>query len=210
MESTFILLSIGNAVFVGAGLVTDAVRFRFATVIGSSILAIWGLVRADWGVVGWNLAFVLVNSVQTVRIMRDRAIKLDDDDERIRQAYFPSLSPRDFLTLWTAGRAESIDADVALCVEGQQQEDILLVLEGASRVTNESGLDIELASPTFVGEISFLTGEEASANVITTEPSRVRRWNQEDLHNLATLNPTCAQAWQLALGVDVAAKLRSS
>ena len=154
MESTFILLSIGNAVFVGAGLVTDAVRFRFATVIGSSILALWGLVRADWGVVGWNIAFVLVNSVQTVRIIRDRAIKLDDDDEALRQTYFPSLSPRDFLTLWTAGRAETIDPDVALCVEGHQQEDILLLLEGSSRVTNESGLDIVLASPTFVGEIS--------------------------------------------------------
>lgn len=209
MSAAFIALSLGNMVYVSAGFVTGALRFRLTTMLASVILVVWGAIEDNLGVIGWNSAFVIINSFQTARIARQERVTLDPADEQIRTTFFPTLNARDFLTLWTAGRGDIVDAESSLCVEGEPQEDVLLVLEGSVRVAHSRGLAVERSAPCFIGEMSFLTRAPASADVTTRDEAKIRRWNQDDLRNLHALNERCAQAWQVALGVDVANKLRS-
>lgn len=210
MDAALIALSLGNIVYVSAGFVTDALKFRLTTMLASVILVGWGIISEHLGVIAWNSAYVVLNSIKTAQILRQNALVLDPEDQAIRDSFFPALNPREFLTLWTAGRGDIVDAATHLCTEGQAQDDVLLVLEGSVKVTNSNGLDLEQTAPCFLGEMSFLTRKPASADAITNDSVKVRRWNQDDLRNLHHLNEKCAQAWQVALGVDVANKLRST
>lgn len=210
MDAAFIALSLGYIVYVSAGFVTDALRFRLTTMLASAVLIVWGLVADNLGVVGWNAAFVIVNAFQAVRLSRREAVDLDPGDDAVREMFFPTLGPRDFLTLWTAGRKDVAASGTRLCAEGERLDDVLLLLDGTVDVRNSTGLSVTRAAPCFIGEMSYLTGEPASADVTADGDITVRSWNQEDLRNLQALNHRCAQSWQQALGVDVSRKLRSN
>lgn len=210
MDAAFIALSLGYIVYVSAGFVTDALRFRLTTMLASVVLIVWGIVSDNLGVVGWNAAFVTVNAFQAVRLHRRQAVDLDPSDEAVRDRFFPMLGPRDFLTLWTAGRKDVATSGTRLCTEGERLDDVLLLLDGTVDVKNSAGVSVTRAAPCFIGEVSYLTGEPASANVTADGDITVRSWNLEDLRNLQMLNHRCAQSWQRALGMDVSRKLRSN
>lgn len=61
----------------------------------------------------------------------------------------------------------------------------------------------------FIGEMSFLTGDKATADVRASEPSRVLVWSQEHLNELFNKKATLAFKIRGILGRDVVGKLRT-
>ena len=57
-----------------------------------------------------------------------------------------------------------------------------------------------------VGEISFLTGQAATANVIACAPLRCLVWKCRDLDRLKTRKPEVFNALYAAIGKDLALK----
>lgn len=61
----------------------------------------------------------------------------------------------------------------------------------------------------FIGEMSFLTGHRATADVVATDTCRVLVWSQESLSEALAKLPGLAFKIRGILGRDVVAKLRA-
>ena len=61
----------------------------------------------------------------------------------------------------------------------------------------------------FIGEMSFLSGNRAAADVVTTEPCRVLAWPQPALARLLDKSSGLSFKLRAVLGRDVVAKLRA-
>ena len=66
----------------------------------------------------------------------------------------------------------------------------------------------ELTDGQFIGEMSFLTGESASATVKAVERTRYVAWLKKDLKLFLERNPNLSPSLQTIIGTDLVTKLK--
>ncbi|MFK7919885.1 MAG: cyclic nucleotide-binding domain-containing protein [Ilumatobacter sp.] len=204
-----LLLNLAYISYIAASLLPTGLKLRVGLVVQSIVFVAWGAASGTWSAVWWNVLFGAVNVTQAIRIARRNSVQLSEREEQIRRRLFPELSRRDFLQLWSVGEHIEAATGHRLCTEGTLQDDLLLLTGGEVRVTNSAGLDRVRSATCFIGEMSFFSGDPASADVTSITDLEFHRWNQDDLRALRTLNSDCSRALQVALGQDVTRKLRS-
>ncbi len=203
-----LLLNLAYLLYVAASLMPSGLKLRLGLIAQSIAFMTWAIVSGTPTTFAWNVLFVSINIYQAIRIVRRDSVTLEAEEESIRTTIFPSLSKRDFLQLWAAGRGDEAPVGEQLCTEGTPNRDLFLLTAGELLVTTRAGLHRIRTSTCFVGEMSFLSGEPASADVIAATPIRFRQWNQDDLRALNLLNSECSKALQDAMALDVTRKLR--
>jgi signal-transduction protein with cAMP-binding, CBS, and nucleotidyltransferase domain len=202
-------LNLAYASYIAASLIPGGLKFRLGLVTQSLFFILWGLVTNTWSTVVWNVIFAIVNGAQVYRITRRNAVRLTEEEEACRVELFTDLSRRDFLVLWSMGSERQAETGWQLLREGTDHSQLFLLLNGAIDVRNASGLARRRTAYSFIGEMSFFSGEPASADIVAHNEIRYRQWNHDDLRSLQQLNPDCAHALQNALGRDAARKLRT-
>ncbi len=203
-----LLLNLAYTFYVAASLMPSGLKLRLGLIAQSIAFMTWAVATGTPTTLVWNILFVSVNIYQAIRIVRRNAVTLGAEEESIRTAIFPNLSKRDFLQLWAAGRGDDAPVGERLCTEGSPNRDLFLLTSGELLVTTRAGLRRTRRSTCFIGEMSFLSGEAASADVVAATPIRFRQWNQDDLRALNLLNAECSKALQDAMALDVTRKLR--
>jgi hypothetical protein len=163
-----------------------------------------------WAPISWNALFAAVNVVQIVLLVGERWPRsLTGQQRQLHEAIFPELSPGEFVKLMKMGARREVPAGEQLVAQGSVVEDMTVLLQGALEVRADGRVITRLRPGQFVGEMSFITGEKASADVIATEPSTVVSCSQASLHELLDAKPALALKIRAALGRDVVAKLRA-
>jgi hypothetical protein len=158
----------------------------------------------------WQGTFMLINIGWSIKIARERRpIALPDDLRITHEKVFPSLSPREFLYVWTMGRKAEA-RDQLLIREGEAQRDLCLLTDGEVVVSRQGREVARLGPGRFVAEMSFLTGEPASADVSAAAPVQYMAWDQEKLRNLQLLNAPLYMKLQGILGTELSSKMRAT
>ena len=96
----------------------------------------------------------------------------------------------------------------SLIKEGDYQKSLFLILSGNAEVSRDGRVIATLNRPEFVGEISFITKEPASADVETKSKLYYIEWDQNELRHLKTSNPTFWTKLNQILGEDLAKKIK--
>lgn len=205
-----LILNVAYAVYVLASLARGGLKLRIGLILQGTIFIVWAVVTENWSAAGWNVAFTCVNVYHAVRIIQDERLPLGDLETRVRDEMFPSLGRRDFLLLWNAGQSGAMATDQVLCSRGDVAHDLVLVLEGDVLVRLPDGGEVTRPARCFVGELSFYTGEPASADVVAAGDLTMHRWTRADLATLAELNVECERALRDAMGDDIARKLQTA
>ena len=121
------------------------------------------------------------------------------------------MSERNFMKLLKTGRWEKASAERCILKEGAKVSDLIVLCKGSVeiRVGEGSGKEVaRLDAGRFVGEMSYVTTEPASASVWTSEPTEYVAWAREALDRLFAANPEVRNGIQLAIGADLAKKVR--
>lgn len=209
MEIETVALNLAYTTYVIASLMPGGLKLRIALIVQSFMFITWAIISGTPTTIVWNILFTIANVWRVVRIVRENSVALDADEQRVHEALFPALSRRSFLLMWSLGDDESAPVGEQFCVEGMDNTDLILLLDGSVDVRTERGLVRQRSGLTFIGEMSFFSREPASADVIAATPVRFHRWDQDDLRNLEILDHECSAALQVALGRDVTKKLRA-
>jgi voltage-gated potassium channel len=122
---------------------------------------------------------------------------------------FASMSRREFLLLWEMGDPRLYNGQ-QLVREGEKQAELVLLLDGEVSVRKGGHEIARLGRGTFVAEMSFVTGEPASADVIADGAVRCLAWPQEKLHHLERLNPALLVKLQKILARDLSGKVKAA
>lgn len=208
------LVHVANVLFLVSYLVRDILWLRGLTIVAIATLIPYYLANDLWPPIIWNGVFVAINVYQMVRLLIERRpCHLDERQQQLYQRVFRTLQPREFLALAQLGTWRSVAPGEQLVAEGEVLDQLHVIEAGTLEVLVGERSVAELNAGSFVGEMSFLTGEPTSARVIANagEPRAVEvlSWPREGLRAFLDGHPDTRAALQLILGTDMAAKLRA-
>tara|TARA_B100000959_G_C14889969_1_gene586265 strand:+ start:292 stop:921 length:630 start_codon:yes stop_codon:yes gene_type:complete len=156
---------------------------------------------------GWTIIFILINLVQIMIIFRERRELFIP--EQIRDLYdniFHTKTSREFLHFWDKGEIMHVD-NKTLISRGDNQENLMLVLNGTAEVIRDDKKIATLERGQFIAEISYITGKPASADVLVLNDLTFYVWDKKSLNELRKKNSNIMQKLDHILTLDMAGKL---
>lgn len=207
---THLFLNIGYGLGIIALVIKDVLWLRAILAISQFSLATTALLMHNHNAAFWNMTFVVINLYHVVRIIRERRpIELPAELNDLYERIFPSMSKKEFFYFWQIGNTCRV-IDELLIREGERQENVSLILSGKVDIIKAHGKIAELSRGSFVAEMSFLTGDPASADVRAAGAVELISWPQEKLRGLKQLNSGLYMKIQHILGKDLAGKVKAS
>ena len=127
---------------------------------------------------------------------------------------FEYLNDNDRALLEKKGEVLEVEKDHVVLEEGERRRALFVILEGSCRVVlSLRGKDETVASLTrkeFFGDMNFLEGIGASANVIANEPTRILVITPEKTQALLAADPSLAMRFYHSLAISLSRRLRAT
>ena len=190
----------------------DVLWLRGILVAAQTVLAIYAYVRGPEFLpyVFWNVLFVAINSYWVVRLLRERAaVQLPEELKPLHEKHFAALMPAEFLRLWRDGEKHTA-VDTQLVREGTRPDALLFLLSGSVSVRRQGRQLAELSPGNFIAEMSLLTGEKTTADVVALGSIEYMAWPTGKLTRLRQRSPILWSKIQSVLGHDLVEKIRRS
>ncbi len=209
MDKFQILLNLGYLLTFTALSVRDILWLRVLLVSTQLSFFSYGLITQNKTVIFWNSLFLIINSYRLVRLIQERRpIDLPPELIDLYEKVFSSMRRREFWYLWHIGRRRTVK-DRQIIRKGERQRELMLITAGKVEVNRDGTLLAELTRGSFIAEMSFLTGEGASADVFARGEVQYMAWEQEKIRSLQQINPDLYMKIQNILGKDLSAKIKS-
>jgi CRP-like cAMP-binding protein len=207
------LIHVANVLYLLSYLVKDILWLRLLSIVGGSLLMVTYLASVPPLLVplAWGAVFAAINAYQIyLLILERRPVRLKEDEQHLYQLVFRSLTPREFVKLLALARWETARADERLVERGRQLDRMMVIVSGAAAVQLDGTALTQLGAGKFIGEMSYITGEHPSADVVATEDTRLVSWPKDELKRFLAHNQPLRAAMQLVIGTDLVAKLRAA
>ena len=199
-----------NVLFLLSYLVRDILWLRLLTIVAILTLIPYYVANDLMPPIYWNAAFTAINLYQVYRLLLERRpVRLSVAQQRLYALGFDGLSPRDFLRLLERASWEEHEGGAVLVEQGRPLARLTVIAEGTARVVRNGEEVSELGAGQFVGEMSYVTGEPACAQVVASGCHCVH-WPREALRKFLQDRADIRAALQNVIGTDLAAKLRGS
>ena len=208
-----ITLNIAYIIFLFAFIAKKIVWLRSLTVLGYIISMpyfYFFFEKPLWINLGWTSLYTVINLIMLFLIyLESRPVKFSDLEQKIYDRTFKSLKPKEFKHLIDHGSFDELQPDVGLVTRNTHLEKLMLVVEGQAEVVLKNGDEVDIPAGGFIGEQSFITGENTSADVATgKEAATILSWNSDSLRKYLEKKPHLKETLELILTSDVIHKLR--
>ncbi|MBI64937.1 MAG: hypothetical protein CMG64_01410 [Candidatus Marinimicrobia bacterium] len=155
----------------------------------------------------WNSLFILVNIIMIVKIIDERRSRfIPHEIKDIKNTIFKQLTSKEFLYLWSLGKIRTMEKETIID-KGVKQKKLMFLLSGKSFVKGGSKILAELERGQFIAEMSFLTNQPTSAQVVTEEEVTIIEWDNDILKRIENTNQSFWQKIHYILSKDVTKKL---
>jgi|SaaInlStandDraft_4_1057021.scaffolds.fasta_scaffold20021_2 hypothetical protein len=208
MEALFFL---ANVLFCLAYAVRNIMWLRTLTITASLCVLPYFYFRTEplYSVLFWEVLFILINAYNlTILILEQRKVYLSDDQQRLHEQVFSSLTPREMLTLLKSAQWKEAVAGEILITKGVVIDELQLIFHGTVNVEVNGEVVTQISGGGFVGEMSYVTGQPTSANVVAANLTRYLVWPRDKLEKLYSQNSAIKSVMQDVLSCDMAKKLR--
>jgi hypothetical protein len=202
---------IASLLTVAAYLLKDILWLRLLTILSCFAgIAFNYFVPATplWTVICWNVLFAIINVVQVAVIIKERSgVHFTEEEKELHDTLFKNFAPFEFMKLMRIANWREAKQGEMLSVEKQPLDSVMLIYNGLAAVETNGQEVAKLKDGNFIGELSFLTGGEASATVRAMLPTRYVSWPKEAISKLLNRNPSMRFAMQSILSTDLSKKL---
>jgi Popeye protein conserved region len=187
-----------NVLYLISYLVKDILWLRLVTVVAGTLLIVNAVITKMPESVAWNLLFTAINLYQSVLlILERRPVRLTEEEQRLYARVFRSLTPREFRKLLGLAQWEDAPPQERI-VEAKKALDRMMVIVSGTMAVRVGEREVaELGEGRFIGEMSFISGENPTADVVTKDRARFVAWKKQELKKF------------LDIGGDLVAKLRA-
>jgi hypothetical protein len=206
-------LHIANMLWLCAYLVRDILWLRLLTVVGFIAAVPYyagGTVVMVEPLVWMGVSFS-INAFQIFLLFRERWPRdLKDEERKLYDDVFSDLSPGEFVKLLKVGAWHTTTPGEVLVEDGTVVQHMMVLSAGQADVKKGDKLLASLEPGQFVGEMSFLSGAKAGADVVAPGEVHLLRWPQKELEAFLAKHGGLSFKVRGVLGRDVVAKLRGS
>ena len=205
------LVHVGYVLQLAALLSRDILSLRSLLIVAQSILATYAWLMGVRPIAAWNAVFVTINIVWVIVILRARrAVKLPPELVPLHEKHFAALSAPEFLRLWRKGHGETLASGSVLTRRDQYPESLFFLLSGQVTVNRADVIPSPLESGHFVGEMSLLTGEPATADVVADNTARAMVWPAKELRAIQMSDARLWTKIQSVIGHDLVEKIKGA
>jgi hypothetical protein len=163
-----------------------------------------------WVGIGWAIVFVVINVVQLLIMTRERlSVRMSDRERLLHRGLFAELTPVQFHRLLKIGEWREVEAGTLLAVHGNPVPELLFIASGMAEVNVASEVIAHLQAGSFVGEMTFLSGGNATASVSAAGPMLLFAIGKRELDRLLTQDRGIETAMLRVIGRDLTMKLRT-
>lgn len=156
----------------------------------------------------WDTAFVAANGIQLVLLLyRSRRGLMKSEERELLENVLRVEEPAHQRRLLDLMTWKDVEVGEVLMTQGQKRPPLIYIASGAAGIEHDSTLVGVCGPGDFLGEMSLITGEGASATVKVTNPMRIACFDREALMRLSEGLPEVARAFDHALNRGLAAKI---
>ena len=194
---------------VAAALITRPRLMRLLAALAGLMAAIhFALTGAGVAWLFWAALFAAINAVRFAGLaMRARSGKLLEEERELFDEVMKIGEPGQQRHLKDLIDWRDIAAGDSLVTQGQANPPLIYVARGRAGIEVDGKRVGECAPGDFLGEMSLISGQTATATVSAAEPMRVARFDREALAQLARAAPDVGRALDSALNRSLAAKV---
>ena len=204
-------LHVANVLWLCAYLVRDILWLRVLTIIGFAAATPYYLdPTPQWQPIIWMGVSFTINVVQIGLLVKERWPRdLQGEERELYDTVFKDLTPGEFVKLLGVGGWRKTDAGETLVEDGSVVENMMVLTDGEAEVRKGEKVLARLQAGQFVGEMSFLTGDKAGADVVTPAGAKLMSWPQAALEKFLDKHGGLSFKVRGVLGRDVVTKLRA-
>jgi hypothetical protein len=207
------LIHAANVLYLLSYSMRDILWLRVLTVAAACFMMPYFYFQPDplYPPILWNLLFVALNVFWIARLLLERRpVNLTDDEHRLCQIAFHTLTPREMKKILALSSWEDAIPGECFVSSGAPLERLILIYSGKADVELDGQKVGELNAGQFIGELGYFTDEVAAANVVATEATRYVAWPKDRLKNYLEKNSDLRAAFQIILGSVLAKRLKDS
>lgn len=181
---------------------------RFFAIMAGSISAVFYWTLRDFVSMFWESMFTLVNLGQFVLLqIENRRGKFSAEEEMFVKTCLKGLERAHARRLMKLGAWTDVQEDVTLIEEDTCPRHLKFMVGGEARVERDGRQIGIVQKGDFLGEMSYLTGKEASATIITTEPTRYLAFDRKRLKEHMDKSPEVRHALEASFNRNLVEKL---
>ena len=207
---------IGYILFVACFFCRDILYLRALAVLGQIALVPYYIDPSgqfDWGPYVWMACTAILVCVNLfyicVLLGERRPVRLTPVEQSMYDAVFSSLPLRAYRNLFRLGYITRPEGGELLIRRGSNIDNLYLVIDGGVEVVLDTGVIKGLTKGSFIGELSFITGQTTSADVRVKGPqTTLLSWEKEKLVGSLDNDRVLSNAFDLIISTDVAGKLQ--
>ena len=207
------IIHVANILYLLSYSVKDMLWLRCLTVVAALCLLPYYYMQPVplTAAIAWNLLFIAINIVQIFILLRERRpVMLTEDQQRLYKLAFRSITTREFLKLLELACWEEAAEGQFIVRKGHNIDRMMVIHSGSASIRSGERTVAELGPGQFVGEMSFITGDPTSADVVALKRLRYVSWPKDSLRGLLDERPQLKVALQGAIGMDLVGKLKAS
>ena len=184
---------------------------RALAIMAGSVSAFYYWTLDDKVSMFWETLFTLVNIAQLLilQIENRRGIFSEDEDFFIKTC-LPNIERAHARRLAKLGAWTEVQDETILVFENKVPDKLKFIVSGKADVFRDNTLIGRVGRGDFVGEISYLTGEKATATAVVTEPVRYLAFGQGRLRDHLARNTEVRHALETSFNRNLADKLVKS
>lgn len=203
------LYSVAAMFSAGAYLLRSILWLRIFLVMAAIIYIITGINIGITSMVGWNLVYLLINIFHILLLLLDRVtINLPPETRKIYHRYFSTMSTREFKKLIMMNDFNLYQGQY-IVTENSDTDRLHIILRGEVKVIRKKKTMAVLHRGDFIGEMSFLTNEHATADAYAEDLVQCAYWTHGDLEKLKLRNKDTYNKFIAIIGRDLVRKLNS-
>ena len=202
-----ILINLGYLLVLLALAIREILWMRISLMLSQATFFTFFILSHEYNLAIWNAVFLLVNVTQIIIIYRERLdLAIPKEIKDIYENIFHTMSNREFLHFWHQGQLNHTK-DKQIIKGGEIQKDLMLILNGNAAIMRNGEIIATLERGQFIAEISFITGNPASADVLTLKGLTYYIWDKNNLDKFRQVKPETMGKLDSILSLDMAGKL---
>ena len=156
----------------------------------------------------WETIFTLVNATQLLILMiENRRGRFSADEQRFIDHVLKGVERAQIRRLMKLGAWTEVADGRTLFVEEEKPADLVYVVQGQAEVIRHGENVGSIGPGDFIGEMSYLSGEPATATVTTTSRVRYLAFEQEALRAYLGRNAEIRHAMEAGFNRNLVGKL---
>lgn len=156
----------------------------------------------------WETVFVLVNVIQLLIIWYyEYRHRFSDEQAHFAASMPPNVERRAIRKMLGFSRLIDVEEGKAITTEGQPVKDLVYIASGVAKVETAGRIVAVCGPGDYIGELSFLTGDTATATTTAAKPVKLLAFDQAKLHQAIESDAGIRRAMEAGLNRNLVGKL---